>query len=134
VTLFPKEASVRFRSFLVAAAMVANASLAPATAQQDHDTSKAVTVQGEILDLVCFVAHDGNGPKHAASAAKCLRQGQPMGLLAKDGTVYILFGDHDDVAAFVKAKEFVGKNVEIVGPAANRDGVKGIIVASVRPL
>ena len=125
---------MRLRSILLAAALVANASLVPAIAEQGHGTSKAVTVQGEILDLVCFVAHDGKGPKHAACAAKCLKQGQPMGLLAKDGTVYILFGDHDDVAAFVKAKEFVARNVEIVGTVANHDGMKGIIVTSVKPL
>jgi len=134
VTLFPKESSVRIRSILVAAAIAVTAAVLPAIAQQHHDAAKGVTVQGEILDMACFVAHDGKGPKHAACAAKCLKDGQPMGLLAKDGTVYLLFGDHDDISAFVKAKELVAKNVEIAGEPANRDGIKGITVKSVKPL
>jgi len=134
VTLFPKEASVRIRLFLVVAAIAATAAVLPAIAQHDHDAPKGVTVQGEILDMACFVAHDGKGPKHAACAAKCLKDGQPMGLLAKDGTVYLLFGDHEDTSAFVKTKELVAKNVEIAGEAANRDRIKGIIVKSVKPL
>lgn len=125
---------MRIRSILVAAAMATTAAAIPAIAQDDHNKAKGVTVQGEILDLACFVAHDGKGPKHAACAAKCLKDGQPMGLLAKDGTVYLLFGDHADISAFVKAKEFVAKNVEIAGEAANKDGMKGITVKSVKPL
>jgi len=125
---------VRVRSSLVAAAIAATAAVIPAIAQHDHHEAKGVTVQGEILDLACFTAHDGKGPKHAACAAKCLKAGQPMGLLAKDGTVYLLFGDHEDMSAFVKAKELVAKNVEIVGETANHDGLKGIIVNSVKSL
>ena len=45
-----------------------------------------------------------------------------------------LFGDHDDISAFAKAKELVAKNVEIAGEPANRDGIKGITVKSVKPI
>ena len=125
---------MKVRSMLVAAAMTAAAAVIPAMAQHDHHAAKRLTVQGEILDMACFVAHESKGPKHASCAAMCLKAGQPVGLLAKDGTVYLLFGDHDDTSAFVKAKELAAKNVEIEGEAANRDGIKGIIVKSVKPL
>jgi hypothetical protein len=125
---------VRIQSILIAAAIVATAAVMPAAAQHDHHDAKGVTVQGEVLDMACYMAHEGKGPQHAACAAMCLNAGQPMGLLAKDGTVYLLTGDHDDTSAFVKAKEFAGKNVEITGETANRAGIKAITVKSVKPL
>jgi hypothetical protein len=134
VTLFPQEASVRIRSILVAAAIAVIVAALPAIAQHDHHEAKDVTVQGEVLDMACFVAHDGKGPGHAACAAKCMKDGQPVGLLAKDGTVYLLFADHGDTSAFVKTKEFVAKNVEIAGEPADKNGIKGITVKAVKAL
>ncbi len=125
---------MKVRSILVAAAIAATAAVLPAMAQDDHHEVKGVTVQGEILDLACYVGHEAKGPKHASCAAMCLKAGQPMGLLAKDGTVYLLLGDHDDTSAFNTAKEMAAKNVEIAGEPVSRDGIKGIIVKSVKPL
>lgn len=118
---------------MFAAAALAVAGLA-VSAHEGHDHGKGVTVQGEVLDMACYVAHDGKGPSHAACAKKCLKQGQPMGLLAKDGTVYILFADHADGTAYDKTKEFGGANVEIQGEPADKGGFKGITVKSVKPL
>ena len=134
MTLIPKEAKVRVRSIIVAAAVAVTAAVVPAIAQHHHEAAKGVTVQGEILDMACFVSHEGQGPKHAACAAKCLKDGQPMGLLAKDGTVYLLLGDHQDISAFNKAKELAAKNVEITGEPSSRNGIKAITVTSVKPL
>lgn len=125
---------MKVRSILVAAAIAATAAVLPAMAQHDHHEAKGVTVQGEILDLACYVGHEAKGPKHASCATMCLKAGQPMGLLAKDGTVYLLLGDHDDTSAFNTAKEMAAKNVEIAGEPVSRDGIKGIIVKSVKPL
>jgi hypothetical protein len=97
-------------------------------------SEKKVTLQGEVLDMACFVAHNGQGPSHAACAVKCLKGGQPMGLLAKDGTVYLLFADHADATAYDKTKELGGKNVEIQGELASKGTFKGITVDSVKPL
>jgi hypothetical protein len=97
-------------------------------------SEKKANVQGEVLDMACFVAHNGQGPSHAACALKCLKDGQPMGLLAKDGTVYLLFADHGDATAYNKTKEFAGKNVEIQGELASKGSFKGITVNSVKPL
>lgn len=99
-----------------------------------HAAGKDTTVKGEILDMACYVSHDGKGPEHAACAVKCVKGGQPMGLKAEDGTVYLLFADHGDSAAFEKAKDFAGKNVEITGEVASKDGLKGITVHAVKSL
>lgn len=108
--------------------------LAGAAFAADPGAAKKVTVQGEVLDMACYVAHEAKGPSHADCAVSCLKGGQPMGLLAKDGTVYLLFADHSDAAAYNKTKEFGGKNVEVQGEASARGAIKGITVAAVKPL
>ncbi|OLD66525.1 MAG: hypothetical protein AUI52_03710, partial [Acidobacteria bacterium 13_1_40CM_2_68_10] len=74
-----------------------------------------VTLTGEIVDLACYIAHGAKGPDHAVCAAKCAEMGQPVGLAASDGKVYILVADHADSSAFTKAKSMAGKKVEIKG-------------------
>ncbi len=92
------------------------------------------TFKGEILDLACYTAHGAKGAEHAACAKKCLAAGQPMGLLAADGTVYLLFASHSDATAYNKAKELAGKTVEIQGEAATQGSVKGITVVGVKAI
>ncbi len=115
-------------AFLVIAAVAAAPLLVRAAGGEE------TTVKGEVLDLACYIANDGHGKGHAGCAEKCVKSGQPMGLLAKDGTVYVLFADHGDSAPYEKAKDFAGKDVEITGAMSDRAGVKGISVQSVKAL
>ena len=96
--------------------------------------AETVTVRGEVLDFACYIGHGAKGEGHSACAKKCVKAGQPMGLLAEDGTVYLLYAGHDDSSAFEKTKEFAGKKVEINGKAATRDSIKGIEVRGVKAL
>jgi hypothetical protein len=91
-------------------------------------------IQGEILDLSCYMGHGGMGEGHSGCAAKCLKGGQPMGLLGTDGTVYLLFAAHGDSSPYDKAKDLAGKKVEITGDVATKDGLKGITVTGVKAL
>lgn len=100
-----------------------------------HDAHHGeMTVRGEILDMACFLAHGAKGPDHAACAKRCVKGGQPMGLLAEDGTVYLLYAKHDDDSAFLAAKEHAGENVEITGAPATQAGMRGIEVSAVKAL
>ena len=103
------------------------------TAHKEHE-EKASSVQGEVLDLACYVGRGGMGEGHAGCAAKCLKSGQPMGLLATDGTVYVLFADHSDASAYDKAKDLAGKKVEVTGEVASKGAMKGITVHGVKAL
>ena len=57
---------------------------------------KVVTVVGEIIDLSCYTSLGKHGTKHRDCGQKCLKNGEPIGLLAKDGTVYILMAEEHD--------------------------------------
>jgi hypothetical protein len=57
---------------------------------------KSATVTGEIIDLSCYLQLGKHGEKHKSCGQKCLNNGQPIGLLAKDGTIYMLMDEEHD--------------------------------------
>jgi len=91
-----------------------------------------VTLTGEVLDLACYIGHGAKGPDHAGCAVKCAEMGQPIGLAASDGKVYVLLADHADSSAFTKVKSMAGKQVEIKGEVAARDGMNALTVHAVK--
>ena len=57
---------------------------------------KVVTLTGEIIDLSCYLQVGKHGAKHRDCGQKCLKNGQPIGLLTKDGSVYLLMEEEHD--------------------------------------
>src|SRR5260370_1039338 len=57
---------------------------------------KIVTLVGEIIDISCYTSLGKHGTKHRDCGQKCLKNGQPIGLLTKDGTVYLLMEEEHD--------------------------------------
>lgn len=104
-----------------------------------HDTveSKGAvkkTVTGEIIDLSCYSAHEGKGPKHAVCAKECVLGGAPIGLLAGDGKVYLLLDNHSKAKArkpYLEARTKVAETVTITGDFYDRGGVPAIVVNEV---
>ena len=117
-------------ALVVAALLGVAASSVPAAEKAAAPSD--VTLTGEVLDLACYVGHGAMGPEHASCAAKCVAMGQPVGLAASDGKVYILVADHADASGFTKAKTFAGKKVEIKGEVAEKDGINALTVHSVK--
>ena len=54
------------------------------------------TVTGEIIDLSCYLQLGKHGEKHKSCGQKCLTAGMPIGLLAKDGSIYLLMEEEHD--------------------------------------
>ena len=74
--------------------------------------------------MACYIDHGAKGAKHAQCAQRCVESGQPMGLLAADGTVYLLAADHKDASAFNALKKLAGSQAEVTGELSDRAGVK----------
>ncbi len=96
---------------------------------------KSMTVTGEIIDLSCYLQLGKHGEKHVACGKKCLTAGQPIGLLAKDGSVFMLMEEEHDprrdgqTAGFRKAAtDHLGHIMEVTGTAADLKGYKAIYV------
>lgn len=95
---------------------------------------KAVTVVGEIIDLSCYLQVGKHGDKHRDCGQKCIRNGQPVGLLAEDGTVYLLIDEEHDprrdgLTEFRKqAIELMAHVVTVNGTQTEVKGHKAIYV------
>jgi hypothetical protein len=110
-----------------------------AWSHEGHDAEhgaggKEITVKGELVDMACFMAHEGKGKKHADCGKMCVVGGAPLGLLAADGSVYLLVEDHSSAKArkpYLEAKKLVAETVTIKGDMHQRGGVQAIVVESV---
>lgn len=93
---------------------------------------KSTTMQGEIVDMGCYLDHEASGKDHQSCAQKCLGNGMPMGLLTKDGTLYLLTQSHDNLDPFNQAKQWAAEQVVVTGPQMERHGMKAIEVEQVK--
>lgn len=95
---------------------------------------KVVTVVGEIVDMSCYLQVGKHGAKHRDCGQKCLRNGQPIGLLTKDGTLYWLMEEEHDprrdgMTNFRQAAiDHMAYVMEVTGTLSEVSGQKAIFV------
>src|SRR5579885_2876283 len=95
---------------------------------------KEITTKGELVDMACYMAHEGKGSKHTKCAKMCVLGGSPLGILTADGKVYLLVEDHSTAKAkkpYAQAKEMVADTVTVKGDLYERGGAQAIVVESV---
>ena len=95
-----------------------------------HKAEVAKTLTGELVDTGCYLGHGARGEKHVECATKCINEGMPMGLLTKDGSLYLLTMNHDNADPYNQLKTMAGKTVSVTGMVMTRSGMKGIDVTS----
>ena len=92
------------------------------------------TVVGEVIDLSCYLQVGKHGDKHRDCGQKCVKNGQPVGLLAQDGTVYMLIDEEHDprrdgLTEFRKAAaELMAQVVTVNGTLTDVEGQKALYV------
>ncbi len=94
---------------------------------------KEVTAQGELVDMWCYFEDGSKGAKHAACAKECAKAGNPIGLLQKDGKVYVLAGIKDHQPAKDVLVDHMGEMVTLKGTPVSKGGVNMLYVSSVTP-
>lgn len=93
-----------------------------------------VTRVGEIVDFSCYLQLGKHGEKHRACGQKCVNNGQPIGLLMEDGTLYMLMPEEHDprrdggVDLRPAAAEHMGHIVTVNGTEASHAGYSAIYV------
>jgi hypothetical protein len=88
--------------------------------KENLDASASKEVTGEVVDMMCYVDHDAKGDKHSACAAKCIKGGGPVGIVA-DGKAYLIVGDHKPMND--QLADYAGKTITVKGKMAERGGV-----------
>lgn len=95
---------------------------------------KVTTITGEIIDLSCYLQIGKHGAKHRDCGQKCLKNGQPIGLLTKDGSVYLLMEEEHDprrdgLTNFRQAAiEHMAYVMEVTGTMSEVAGQKALFV------
>lgn len=92
------------------------------------------TVTGEIVDFSCYLQVGKHGDKHRDCGQKCFRNGQPIGLLTEDGTLYMLMEEEHDprrdgMGIFRQAAiDHVAHVMEVSGTASSHNGYNALYV------
>jgi hypothetical protein len=93
-----------------------------------------VTVQGEIIDMACYMAKGSRGASHKACAQMCAKKGVPIGVLTDGGEVYLLLDDHNNPDPYDSAKKLAGERAEVSGKKFSKQGVNSIVVGAIKGL
>ncbi len=88
------------------------------------DSGQIETIQGEVVDLMCYLDHGAKGEKHKVCSTKCIEGGGPVGLLTADNKLYLVVGDHQPMNKELAAK--AAQTVTLKGKVVERNGVKMI--------
>lgn len=95
---------------------------------------ESVTVQGEIVDLACYMSKGSKGAQHKACAQMCAKKGVPIGVLNDAGQVFLLVDDHDDPEPYEAAKKLAGERAEVAGKQFVKGGMTTIVVSAAKGL
>jgi hypothetical protein len=104
-----------------------------ATPMAHHAAAAAAakTVNGEIVDLSCYLGHGAKGAAHKECAATCIANGGPMGLLTDKGVLYVLTMNHENPDGFNMAKKHAGEMVKVTGSMSMKNATRALEVNAV---
>jgi hypothetical protein len=101
---------------------------------QKPQPGRPISVVGEVIDLSCYVQLGKHGDKHRSCGQKCVQNGQPIGLLTRSGSIYMLMPEEHDprrdggVDAKTSASDHMGHIVEVNGTEASVGAYRAIYV------
>lgn len=88
---------------------------------------------GEVVDSACYIAKGARGDGHAGCAKRCVKNGQPMGLVTDDGAYYLLAADHKKGDAYEGLKDLAGEKAVVSGSLSEKSGIKMVTVTGFKP-
>ncbi len=115
--------------------LLASVAALPAFATEDT----RIQIKGELIDTWCYYSGVMGGPDavtgsaHRTCALWCSAGGIPVGLLAEDGTVYMVIKVADDTqsASSGTLLRLASNTIEADGYAYERDGINYLVVSQV---
>lgn len=95
---------------------------------------KQTTIVGEVIDLSCYLQLGKHGAAHAPCGSKCIQAGEAIGILTKNGQVYLAMAEEHDPrrdgkTTFRKAAaDNFAKVMTVTGTTTTVNGIKTIYV------
>ncbi|MDP3722167.1 MAG: hypothetical protein Q8R91_01550 [Candidatus Omnitrophota bacterium] len=117
-------------------------SAASGWAEMDHDHGshehahgkgmQQVTIKGELVDSLCYVAMNAKGAGHKQCAMDCAKAGIPISML-EDGTgkLYTVLPKEDKTGYPASVITRMGETVTLTGDLYEQGGVRYVTVESV---
>jgi hypothetical protein len=99
------------------------------TASAQEVAAKETSLTGEVLDLSCYMKSGAKGPEHKSCATGCLKNGNPVGLLASDGKVYLVVEDHKNADPYKQLITHPAEQVKLTGTLQTRNGMPGLVLS-----
>ncbi len=113
-------------------AAMALAALGTTLGTAPAQAAQRIEVTGEVIDSWCYLTEImyPEGTAHHQCALWCAAGGIPVGILADDGTVYIVLKFEDDTASVANATvmEIQSHRVRVEGELYARDGINYLVV------
>jgi hypothetical protein len=94
---------------------------------------KATTIQGEVIDMACYMTKGQHGADHADCAQMCINNGLPVGILDKSGHVYLCMTSTQKPANSLLV-QYAAKQVKVTGTVYKKGGMDMLAVDKVEPL
>jgi len=127
-----------FALSIIAIACISAFALAGSQTKDEKDKkssdAKSMKVTGEVVDVSCYLAHGdgGKGESHKSCGQACAKNGGPLGILTKDGMLYVsvLPDDHKN-GPNALLMDHVSHTVVATGVVRTKGGTNGIMVTKV---
>ena len=109
-----------------------------AAVDKKPEAGHEVTLIGEIVDVSCYLQLGKHGEKHRSCGQKCVRNGEPVGLVTKDGTLYIVMPEEHDprrdgtVDIKTVGADNMGHIIKVTGTEARLEGYRAVYVRGLK--
>lgn len=102
--------------------------------ESGHD----ITLVGEVVDISCYMQLGKHGAKHRSCGQKCVQNGEPVGLVTKDGTLYMLMPEEHDprrdggVDIKTAGAQYMGEIIKVNGTETRIEGYRAVYVPGLK--
>ena len=100
------------------------------------ERARVKTVVGEVVDVSCFLQLGKRGEAHIPCGQRCVRNGQPVGILTDEGALYLLLAEEHhprrDGQTNLKERfaELIAKRVQVSGTVTSYQGYEALFIRS----
>jgi len=95
--------------------------------------AKTETIQGEVIDMACYMTKGEKGEAHAECATMCINNGLPVGILDGEGHVYLcMTASHKPANSLLV--QYAAKQVKVTGKLYKKGGMDLLAVEKVVPV
>ena len=68
--------------------------------QEKKRNTKDLQIEGEVVDLTCYISRGLSGAGHRSCAIRCLTRGAPAGLVDQDGNIFVIIAPSPGYASY----------------------------------